>query len=547
MRLLSLHISGFGSLHERAFTFEPGMNLVIGRNEAGKSTLLHCLAQTLMGKPSRYGAFPDVQPWGRNSFMATLDVEHAGERYRITRRFAERGAKAVTLARVDADDAVNVITQDPRDLARWMGEVFGVSDDTIFYKVFCLSQADMSPLKDNADLYEQLERAISGAEVATAAAVSAIDERLRLLRRGVGERGAKANWGPLQTAIAGRQEAEAKLAEARQADAQFAAAREALATVDARLAEVQERIATLEALMAATREHRELRKRYADLQAIFDGIEQQRATVEATIARRDQLREELEKLALAEADPVSLRSTLARASAVRTEIDRLGAERGALQARLHALPAPYLDTLALRASLHAVERGMLGPRWLIGAVVGLAALALGAWAFSQPIAAVGFFLLAIFLAYLSVSRGQRDAAALYASLGVRDALDADAKIREAEDLFRKIGSLELAIASAETSAAELPNAEELRGRLDTYDTLRQELMHAEGALAALPTPDELAERRRPLGSEMTRIEDALKSVPGGDMTAEDEVRLTRELAEARLRVEALAGEKREAE
>ncbi|OPZ83493.1 MAG: chromosome segregation protein [bacterium ADurb.Bin429] len=377
--------------------------------------------------------------------------------------------------------------------------------------------------------------------------MSAIDERLRLLRRGVGERGAKANWGPLQTAIAGRQEAEAKLAEARQADAQLTSARETLATVDARVIEIRERIATLEALMASTRECRELRKRYEDLKAIFDGIEQQRAKVEATITRRDQLREELEKLALAEADPVSLRTALARASAVQSEADRLGTERSALQGRLHALPAPYLDTLALRASLQAVERGMLGPRWLIGLVIGLAVLALGAWAFSQPYAAVGFFLLAIFLAYVSVSRGQREAAAFYTSLGVRDALDADAKIREAEDLFRKIGSLELAIASAEASAAELPNAEELRERLDAYDTMRQELTHAEGALAALPTPEELAERRRPLGSEISRIEDELKSLPGGDMTAEDEVHLTRELSDARLLLDSLAGEKREAE
>ena len=39
MRLLDLHIDGFGKFHDRTVRFEDGMNLVYGKNEAGKSTL----------------------------------------------------------------------------------------------------------------------------------------------------------------------------------------------------------------------------------------------------------------------------------------------------------------------------------------------------------------------------------------------------------------------------------------------------------------------------------------------------------------------------
>ena len=39
MRLLDLHIDGFGKFHDRTVRFENGMNLVYGKNEAGKSTL----------------------------------------------------------------------------------------------------------------------------------------------------------------------------------------------------------------------------------------------------------------------------------------------------------------------------------------------------------------------------------------------------------------------------------------------------------------------------------------------------------------------------
>ena len=39
MKILSLHIDGFGKLHDQDISFQDGMNVVYGKNEAGKSTL----------------------------------------------------------------------------------------------------------------------------------------------------------------------------------------------------------------------------------------------------------------------------------------------------------------------------------------------------------------------------------------------------------------------------------------------------------------------------------------------------------------------------
>ena len=39
MRLLDLHIDGFGKFHDRDIAFEDGINVIYGKNEAGKSTL----------------------------------------------------------------------------------------------------------------------------------------------------------------------------------------------------------------------------------------------------------------------------------------------------------------------------------------------------------------------------------------------------------------------------------------------------------------------------------------------------------------------------
>ena len=39
MRILDLHIDGFGKFHDLSVSFDKDLNVVYGRNEAGKSTL----------------------------------------------------------------------------------------------------------------------------------------------------------------------------------------------------------------------------------------------------------------------------------------------------------------------------------------------------------------------------------------------------------------------------------------------------------------------------------------------------------------------------
>ncbi len=97
MRLLNLHINGFGKFQDQDVTFEKGLNVVYGKNEAGKSTL-HTFIRGMLfgiekqrGRASRNDLYSKYEPWaGSGTYEGWLRLESMGEIYRIERRFQKQ-------------------------------------------------------------------------------------------------------------------------------------------------------------------------------------------------------------------------------------------------------------------------------------------------------------------------------------------------------------------------------------------------------------------------------------------------------------------------
>ena len=86
MKLVALRIEGFGRLTERAFTFDPGFNVVYGPNEAGKSTLTNAILALLYGFPR--GERDAWRPWSGARYAATLSyVLSDGRVFEVQRDF----------------------------------------------------------------------------------------------------------------------------------------------------------------------------------------------------------------------------------------------------------------------------------------------------------------------------------------------------------------------------------------------------------------------------------------------------------------------------
>ncbi|HEY3416355.1 MAG TPA: AAA family ATPase [Armatimonadota bacterium] len=480
MRLLRLNVTGFGSLRERVVEFAPGLTVLLGPNEAGKSTVLHCLAQMLMGKPSERKHFADMTPWDGGPFIAELEYEEGGDRYRITRRFSATGVKANQLHRLGEDGSETLVTQELSEIRNHMAAVFGTGDDRIFYRVFCLTQADLNPLDNFSALREQLERATSGAEVAVTGAVQRVDDRLAILRRGLNSPTLPQNRGRLKVAKDALQEWEVRLSDARRQQRRLGEAREESLRLQQTLTDGSARLEEISAIVETDRRRRELATRLADVKAQYTEAEE----------GRDRVR-------------------------------KLEADRDRMCGQLAALPFAPADLPGLRARLQAARLGH-GPSPLLGwAIIGISALlaagiALGA---GKPL---GWVLLLLGIAVglpmiLRAAGRQRDLSVLCTTLGATALQDAQDRAEVAEGLRREYDStllalekippldgltersraLALEIAGLEEKLAQIPGA-----ALSAAEA--QKLLAEQGRLQAeLPRA---RERERALAQELAVLE-----------------------------------------
>ena len=94
MKFIELQMKGFGKFHDHTISFEDGLNVVYGKNEAGKSTI-HTFIRGMLfgiqpqrGRASKNDLYSKYEPWdSAGTYEGALRLEHGGHVYRIERSF----------------------------------------------------------------------------------------------------------------------------------------------------------------------------------------------------------------------------------------------------------------------------------------------------------------------------------------------------------------------------------------------------------------------------------------------------------------------------
>ena len=92
MKLKSLYIDGFGKFHNKSIEFGDGINLIYGKNEAGKSTLHTFIKAMLFGlsespKGRESSEYEKYEPWTGETYGGSMELYTSDGLLRIERDF----------------------------------------------------------------------------------------------------------------------------------------------------------------------------------------------------------------------------------------------------------------------------------------------------------------------------------------------------------------------------------------------------------------------------------------------------------------------------
>ena len=238
MRITRLRLQGIRRHHDLDIRPAPGLTVIRGPNEAGKSTIQTALEMALFRKAtSTSREMQDAHSWGvADDPFVEVEFEHEGTPGRLAKRFAgQRGT-------VELEMGGQTIT-DPGQVDIALAEMTGLPSEKFLRSTASVRHQELADLdKDEGALRDRLQQSISGADRGTNIARRVLGEAVRRYRsEGVRNPGlvrqARTELDRLRQELTEGEVALSRLEADRTA---LALAHDARAQLDARLAHDQE-------------------------------------------------------------------------------------------------------------------------------------------------------------------------------------------------------------------------------------------------------------------------------------------------------------------
>lgn len=142
MVVLKVSITNFGKLHDLSLSFDKGMNVIYGDNEAGKSTV-HAFIRVMLfgldrqrGRASKTDDYSRFEPWENPaSYEGTMTFQKGGTVYRIYRRFSRYDRKTEIINETTGE----TLTED------MLRELLGGLSESSFANTVCIGQMKAAP------------------------------------------------------------------------------------------------------------------------------------------------------------------------------------------------------------------------------------------------------------------------------------------------------------------------------------------------------------------------------------------------------------------
>ena len=114
MKINKLKINSYGKLKEKEIDLKDGINIIYGKNEAGKSTLLNFIVDSVYGisknkNGKEYSNYERYMPWSGEDFSGRTEYElDNGNKYEVFRDFKKKNPKIFNENKEDISKEFNI-------------------------------------------------------------------------------------------------------------------------------------------------------------------------------------------------------------------------------------------------------------------------------------------------------------------------------------------------------------------------------------------------------------------------------------------------------
>ncbi len=382
MRIIRLEVRALRRFHELELDLPPGVTVIRGPNEAGKTTVQRAIELALTRKAtSSWAELDQMRPWdGRSPEPPAVSLEFVSEEEdgirtgRLEKVFA--GSKGTVRLEMNGE-----VVTDPTRADELLAELTGVPTEPFFRSTASIHHHELADLdRDEANLRDRLQVTLSGADRGTSKAKKVLDRAIRDLTT----RGEK-NPGRLKVAESAVAEAEAAMEAGEAGLAQLEHDRDALTQARVHRADVDGSLVERRSLLEKARQAERLAADRAAAQDRYDRY-RQAVTVSEELADLHEGHPSSEPL------PV-LRQLVERLRALDGRIRELKAILGDLdEAPTDELaPAPDVGPWARRGILLALLGVVVAALWFVNdAVLEAATVPDAVLYLSLAMAAAGF-------------------------------------------------------------------------------------------------------------------------------------------------------------
>jgi DNA repair exonuclease SbcCD ATPase subunit len=167
MQISHLLLRNFGKFDEFSCDFTPGLNLIKGPNEAGKSTLASAITAALFVAPAD-GAkkLADMAHWDNGklpALEAVISVD--GRTYRLFKDFKAGKTELENEAAGIKNEAADFVEE-------WLAEQVGIPSEEIFRATACIAQGEITKIENSYEaIKDKLESLVTGGKEERAASI----------------------------------------------------------------------------------------------------------------------------------------------------------------------------------------------------------------------------------------------------------------------------------------------------------------------------------------------------------------------------------------